>query len=66
MKYLKDSETKISIKSGSYNNIEHGYFFRTPGGNWFFQPKCGREITYIELRRLYNKLYILNKEKYKS
>lgn len=54
---------RIDIREGEYGMNYIGYFFKTPGGNWFFQPDPTREITYQQLRRLYNKLYLLNKKK---
>jgi hypothetical protein len=57
-----DGYDKIHVRSGEYNQNEYGYFFKTPGNNWFYQPKPNKELTYLELRRLYNKLYQLNKK----
>lgn len=59
--FKKESETFISIT----DRFEHrfGHFFKSPGKNWFYQPpNPARELTYHELRRLYNKLYKLNRK----
>lgn len=46
---------------GRVSGNSYGHFFCTPERNWFYQPST-RELTYIELRRLYNKLYELNRK----
>jgi hypothetical protein len=61
--YTQDERipSKITVRSGKSGQNYHGYFFKTPENNWFFQPDATREISYLELRRLYNKLYQLNR-----
>lgn len=63
-KYITtDNSNKIHVRRGNFNENHYGYFFKTPENNWFYQPDIIRELTYQELRRLYNKLYLLNKKK---
>jgi hypothetical protein len=38
-----------------------GFFDYRKDGTWKYLPKSSRYLTYIELRRIYNKLYSLNK-----
>lgn len=40
-----------------------GLFDYRKDNEWKYLPKASRYLTYIELRRLYNKLYSLNKLK---